>query len=110
VRLSRSRVLLRLALLLVGVGFMSWKAWDTELASRAAGLAPGGALLLHRIALVELLLAVLALGTAAAAGLALRRRPARRRIGLVTPEPPAASDVTPGGDDPARPGGQRDGQ
>jgi len=88
VRLSRPRVLLRLVLLLVGAGFMAWKAWDTELASRAAGLAPGAALLLHRIALVELLLAVLALGTAAAAGLALRGRPARRPLGLVPPKPP----------------------
>jgi hypothetical protein len=88
VRLSRPRVLLRLVLLLVGAGFMAWKAWDTELASRAAGLAPGAALLLHRIALVELLLAVLALGTAAAAGLALRGRPARRPLGLAPPKPP----------------------
>lgn len=109
-RLSRSRVLLRLILLLVGAGFMAWKAWDTELSSHAAGLAPGGALLLHRIALVELLLAVLALGTAAAAGLALRRRPARRRLGLITPEPPAPGATSPGGDRPPGPGGRRDGQ
>lgn len=107
-RLSRSRVLLRLVLLLVGSGFMAWKAWDTEASSRATGLAPGGALLLHRIALVELLLAVLALGTAAAAGLALRRRPARRRLGLLTPEPPASGATTPGDDGPPGPGGPGD--
>jgi len=88
VRLSRPRVLLRLVLLLVGAGFMAWKAWDTEQASHPAGLEPGASLLLHRIAMVELLLAVLALGTAAAAGLALRRRPTRRPLGLVPPKPP----------------------
>jgi hypothetical protein len=88
VRLSRPRVLLRLVLLLVGAAFMAWKAWETELASHAAGLAPGAALLLHRIALVELLLSVLALGTAAAAGLAVRRRTARRPLGLAAPKPP----------------------
>jgi hypothetical protein len=96
VRLSRPRVLLRLVLLLVGAGFMAWKAWETELSSGAAGLAPGGALLLHRIALVELLLALLALGTAGAAGVALRRRPARRLLGLVSREPPADDSTATG--------------
>jgi hypothetical protein len=110
VRLSRSRVLLRLVLLLVGAGFMAWKAWETEGASRAAGLAPGSALLLHRIALVELLLAVLALGTAVAAGLALRKRPPRRRLGLVSTEPPAADVDASGADRPAGPTGPGDGQ
>jgi hypothetical protein len=76
-----------MVLLLVGAGFMAWKGWETGLASRAAGLAPGDALLLHRVALVELLLAVLALATAVAAGLALRKRPARRRLGLRPPGP-----------------------
>jgi hypothetical protein len=89
VRLSRPRVLLRLVLLLVGAGFMAWRGWETEASSREAGLAAGQALLLHRVALVEWLLAALALGTAVAAGLALRRRPARRRLGLVEPKPPA---------------------
>ena len=84
-RLSRPRVLLRLVLLLVGAGFIGWRAWETELASRAAGLAPGDALLLHRMAGIELLLALLALGTAGAAGLALRRRTHRRKLGLVDP-------------------------
>jgi hypothetical protein len=86
VRLSPSRVLLRLVLLLVGAGFMAWKGWTTEQSARATGLGPGEALLLHRIALVELLLALLALGTALAAGLALRRRPSRRRLGLRPPD------------------------
>jgi hypothetical protein len=97
VRLSRPRVLLRLALLLVGAGFMAWKGWETELSSRQAGLAPGDALLLHRVAAVELLLALLALGTAVAAGLALRRRSPRRRLGLVEQAaPPADRDGRPG--------------
>ncbi len=96
VRLSRPRVLLRLVLLLVGAGFMSWKAWDTERTSVGAGLAPGEELLLHRIAAIELLLALLALGTAVAAGLALRRRASRRRLGLVDPPAP--------GDEAGRPG------
>ena len=98
-RLSRPRVLLRLVLLLVGAGFMAWKAWDTELASGGAGLAPGDALRLHRIALVELLLSVLAAGTAAAAGLSLRARTPRHRLGLATPAPP------PPGSGPADHGG-----
>jgi hypothetical protein len=74
--------------LLVGAGFMAWKGWETRQAAAEPGLAPGAALLLHRISLVELLLAALALGTAVAAGLALRRRPARRPLGLAGPRPP----------------------
>jgi hypothetical protein len=88
VRLSRPRVLLRLVLLLVGAGFVGWRAWETELASRAAGLPAGDALLLHRVAAIELLLALLALGAAGAAGLALRRRVHRRRLGLADPRGP----------------------
>jgi hypothetical protein len=88
VRLSRPRVLLRLVLLLVGASFMTWRAWETELAARLAGPAPGDALLLHRVAAIELLLALLALGAAVAASLALRRRQARRRLGLVDLPPP----------------------
>jgi hypothetical protein len=88
VRLSRPRVLLRLVLLLVGAGFVGWRASETEQASRVPGLPPGDALLLHRIAAIELLLAVLALGTALAAGLALRRRVSRRQLGLSKAPPP----------------------
>ncbi len=88
VRLSRPRVLLRLVLLLVGAGFVGWRAWQTEQASRLAGLPSGDALLLHRIAAIELLLAILALGAALAAGLSLRRRASRRRLGLVDEPPP----------------------
>ena len=102
-RLSRPRIALRLVLLLVGAAFMAWKAWETDLGSRADGLAPGAALLLHRLALVEGLLSVLALGTAVAAGLALRKRPARRRLGLVTGTPPAG-ERPPGDDRPSGPG------
>ena len=86
-RLSRPRVLLRLVLLLCGAGYMAWKGWDTELSSRDAALAPGAALLLHRIALVEALLAVLALGAALSAGLALKARRPRRSLGLRPPPP-----------------------
>ncbi len=97
VRLSRPRVLLRLVLLLVGAGFMAWRGWETALASRLSGLAPGDALLLQRVAAIELLLALLALGTALAAGLALRRRSPRRRLGLVEEAaPPVDGDGRPG--------------
>jgi hypothetical protein len=71
VRLSRSRVLLRAALLLVGGVFMLVKAWD---ARRAAGDAGSGAVRLYRIALVEALVGVLALAAAGMALLALRSR------------------------------------
>jgi hypothetical protein len=80
VRLSRSRLLLRAALLAIGGVFMLWKALD---ASRAAGAAGGGeALLLRRIALVEGLVGVLALAAAAMALIALRRRPRRHSLHL----------------------------
>jgi hypothetical protein len=85
VRLSRSRLLLRILLLLVVSGFMAWKAWEARQGSLAGGLAPGTALLLHRVALIEALLALLALGTAAAAGLALRSRPHRKLLRLDGP-------------------------
>jgi hypothetical protein len=97
VRLSRPRVLLRLVLLLIGAGFMAWKGWETELAARSPRLAAGDALLLHRVALVELLLAVLAIGAAVSAGLALRRRPPRRRLGLVGEDSPDGPDGPPAG-------------
>jgi hypothetical protein len=66
---------------------MTWRARETWLAAGAAGLAAGEVLPLRRLALVELLLALVALGAALAAGLALRRRPARRKLGLVDPGP-----------------------
>ncbi|WP_041454072.1 hypothetical protein [Anaeromyxobacter sp. K] len=70
-RLSRSRVLLRAALLLVGGAFMlvrAWQAWD---GARTPG---GDPVLLQRIALVEALVGVLALVAAGIALLSVRRR------------------------------------
>jgi hypothetical protein len=87
VRISRPRLLLRIALLLVAAGFMAWKAWEARQGSLAPGLDPGAALLLHRVALIEALLALLALGTALAAGLALRARPHRKLLKLDGPPP-----------------------
>ncbi len=74
-RLSRPRVLLRAVLLLLGGGFMLWRAWE---AHRAAGAADGmpSAVLLSRVALVEALLGALAL---VAAGVALNALRVRKR-------------------------------
>lgn len=73
VRLSRPRVLLRAALLVVAGAFMLWKAWGTHLAARAAAES-SGAPLLSRMALVEALLGILGLAAAGVALLALRTR------------------------------------
>jgi hypothetical protein len=95
-RLSRPRVLLRAALLVVGSGFMLVKAWDAWGAA-----ADGGAqqLLLKRIAVVEALVGLLALAAAVVALLAAlrpRRRSHTLRLGDLQPpregrppEPPA---------------------
>lgn len=73
VRLSRPRVLLRAALLVVAGAFMLWKAWGAHLAAgAAAGSAEG--LLYSRMALVEALMGVLGLAAAGVALLALRTR------------------------------------
>lgn len=70
--MSRPRVLIRAALLLIGAVFMLVKAFQ---AHRAAGtVPPADALLLERIALVEALVGALALVAAGVALLALRRR------------------------------------
>jgi hypothetical protein len=71
-----------MVLLLIGAALMAWKGWATWGASTPAGPSPGEAPWLRRIALMELLLAGLALAAALTAGLALRRRRARRRLGL----------------------------
>lgn len=71
VRLSRPRVLLRAALLLVGGAFMLVKAWQAWAGARVPG---GDPVLLGRIALVEALVGVLALVAAGVALLSLRRR------------------------------------
>lgn len=84
-RLSRSRVLVRAALLLVGGVFMLVKAWEAR-----AGAAQGGSggLLLARIALVEALVGVFALAAAVLALRALRARPRRRSLHLRDLDPP----------------------
>jgi hypothetical protein len=84
VRLSRPRVVLRAFLLTVGGGFMLWKAWENAQGAGAAG----DALLLRRVALVEALVGVLALGAAVIAFLSLRQRPRRRSLSLRHRAPP----------------------
>jgi len=86
VRLSRPRVLLRAALLLVGAAFMFWRAWEARAAARTGAGAPQ-ALLLERVALIEGLVGVLALAAAAAALLALRRRPRTHTLRLRLEDP-----------------------
>jgi threonine/homoserine/homoserine lactone efflux protein len=81
VRLSRPRVLLRTVLLLVGAGFMAWKAIEAWQASGAAA-EPQEAVLLSRIAMVEALVAALALAAAIVAALSLRARVRRRTLTL----------------------------
>ena len=72
VRLSRARVLLRVALLATGGVYMLWRA--AEAWGAAPELEPGAGALQTRIALVALLVGVLALLTAAGALFSLRRR------------------------------------
>lgn len=93
VRLSRTRVLLRIALLVVGGVFMLWHAVQTW---RASGELEGGAASLQsQIALIEGLVAVLALLTALGASLSLRRR---RRGGSLHLGSPAVPPRTPQGE------------
>ncbi len=84
-RLSRPRVLIRAALLWVGGAFMLVKAVAAHRAARLAE--PAGAVLLGRIALVELLVGLLALVAAGVALLALRRRGRRHTLRLKDLEP-----------------------
>jgi hypothetical protein len=72
VRLSRNRLLLRAALLLVVGAFMTWRGFDTRSAAAALGVAADDALALGRIALLEWLLGALALATAGVALASLR--------------------------------------
>ena len=76
-QLSRPRVLLRITLLTVGGAFMLWRAAQLH----HAGGAPGSPdALAARMALVGALVGVLALLTAGAAALSLRRRPPKRTL------------------------------
>jgi len=87
VRISRGRLLLRAALLLVGGGFMGWRAWETRLAA----LQQTGAsrVLGERLALAMALLALLALLTAGGVAWQLRRRERRHSLHLPGASPPA---------------------
>jgi len=95
VRLSRPRVLLRAALLLVGAAFMLWKGWQSFAASRA--LDGPEAVLAGRIAVVFALIGLLALLTGAIALSSLRRRPRLHTLRLGgLPAPGPAPDGTGG--------------
>jgi hypothetical protein len=95
VRLSPARLVLRSALLLVGGGFMLWRAWEARAAAR---LLPGPERVLgDRIALVEALVGVLAAGTGILALLPLRRRQRRHSLHL----PPGGRPRPPDGGGPA---------
>jgi hypothetical protein len=80
VRLSRPRVLVRVALLVLGGAYMLWHA--LELRRGTQGLEPAEALLRDRFALLWTLVAVVAFATAAVALLSLRSRPRRRSLHL----------------------------
>jgi len=82
VRLSRPRLLLRAALLLLVGAFMAWRGFDTRATAGQPGVDPAAAVTLSRIALVEWFLAVLAAVTAAAALLSLRQRPRQHSLHL----------------------------
>jgi len=103
VRLSKPRLVLRAALLVFLAGFMAWRAWETGQTAAAPGLEPGGAQLLGRIALLEWILAGLALLTAGAALLALRPRPRAHSLHLDGRPPVGAGSATP--PEPPPPGG-----
>lgn len=79
-RISRGRLLLRVALLLVGGGFMEWRALET----RRAALQQAGAdrVLGERLALVMALVGLLALLTAAVVAWQSRRRERRHSLHL----------------------------
>ena len=92
-RISRGRLLLRAALLLVGGGFMAWRAWETRQA--ALGQTGAARVLGERLALVMALVSLLALLTAGVVTWQLRRRERRHSLHLPepgtgpTPRPPA---------------------
>jgi len=94
VRLSKPRLLLRAALLLFLAGFMAWRAVETGRTAAGPGLEPVGATMLSRIALIEWILAGLAVLTAGAALLSLRRRTDAPSLGAAPR--PGASEPSPG--------------
>lgn len=87
-RISRSRLFVRIGILAAGGGFMLWKAWEAQAAAR--GMGPGLAgqrLLAERIALVEGLVGLLALLLAAGLTFTLRRKPPKRTLTLPRSDP-----------------------
>jgi threonine/homoserine/homoserine lactone efflux protein len=90
VRISRPRVLLRVALLVAGGFYMLWRAMQ---AWRASGeLEAGAATLQSRLAVLAALIGTLALLTALGAALSLRRR---KRGGSLRLGPPRADPREP---------------
>lgn len=86
-RMSLPRVVLRVVLLATGGAFMLWRAAQARRA--APGLDGAEALLLGRIALVETLVGILALLTAGALALSLRRRKREKPLVLRGDDPAA---------------------
>lgn len=94
-RLSKPRLVLRAALLTFLAGFMAWRALETGRTAAGPGLEPGGAQMLSRIAVIEWILAGLALLTAGAALFALRPRPRAHSLHLGGTPPQAAAGESP---------------
>jgi len=95
VRLSRPRLILRASLLVLVGAFMTWRGFETRATAGQPGVDPSAAVTLSRIALVEWILAGLAIVTAGAALLSLRQKPRQHSLHL--------------GGDGARPGEPPDG-
>jgi hypothetical protein len=82
VRLSRPRLILRASLLVLVGAFMAWRGFETRATAGQPGVDPSAAVALSRIALVEWILAGLAMVTAAAALLSLRQKPRQHSLHL----------------------------
>jgi membrane protein implicated in regulation of membrane protease activity len=98
VRLSKGRVLLRVALLAGAGAFMAWRAVERFRAGAALG---ADGLMLRRLALFEALLAALAFALAAFVLLAMRRRGTRRPLGLGRPPQPPGGRTARGAPPPS---------
>jgi TRAP-type C4-dicarboxylate transport system permease small subunit len=101
VRLSRPRLILRASLLAVAAAFMAWRGWHTQADAARPGLDADAARTLSAIALLEWVLAALAVAVAGVALLALRRPSSRPGLGLGagTPGRPTTGDSGAGGPD-----------
>jgi purine-cytosine permease-like protein len=93
VRISRGRLLLRAVLLVLGGGYMGWRAWETRQAAQT--LTGAERVLGERLALVMGLVGLLALLIAILVTWQLRSRERRHSLHLPAPTPPA-----PRSDDP----------